>query len=141
MAHIACIRLCTLALSVAWCVQSASYNGLAITPQMGWDNWNAFGCDVSEDLLLSTAQAMVDYGLGLKFGMYSSAGAFTCAQYPGSLGSEKKDADTFASWGVDYLKYDNCYNQGWYNTSASSRNSARSSGDETRSIRNSTHQL
>ena len=38
-------------------------NDLATTPQMGWDNWNAFGCDVSEDLLLGTAQKMVDYGL------------------------------------------------------------------------------
>ena len=42
---------------------TASYNGLAITPQMGWDNWNAFGCDVDEELLLNTAQKMVDYGL------------------------------------------------------------------------------
>jgi alpha-galactosidase len=30
---------------------------------MGWDNWNAFGCSVSEELLLSTAKTMVDYGL------------------------------------------------------------------------------
>jgi len=37
---------------------------------------------------------------------------FTCAGYPGSLGHEKVDAQTFADWGVDYLKYDNCYNQG-----------------------------
>ena len=42
---------------------AASYNGLAITPQMGWDNWNAFGCNVDEELLLNTAQKMVDYGL------------------------------------------------------------------------------
>ena len=42
---------------------TVSYNGLAITPQMGWDNWNAFGCDVDEELLLNTAQKMVDYGL------------------------------------------------------------------------------
>ena len=40
-----------------------SYNGLAITPQMGWDNWNAFACNVDEELLLNTAQKMVDYGL------------------------------------------------------------------------------
>lgn len=42
---------------------TVSYNGLAITPQMGWDNWNAFGCDIDEELLLNTAQKMVDYGL------------------------------------------------------------------------------
>lgn len=41
----------------------ASYNGLALTPQMGWDNWNAFGCKINEDLLLSTAQKIVDFGL------------------------------------------------------------------------------
>ncbi|KAF2765422.1 glycoside hydrolase [Teratosphaeria nubilosa] len=132
-------------------------NALAATPQMGWDNWNAFGCEVSEDLLLGTAQRMVELGLrdvgyqyvilddcwsdgrypnktlrpdftkfpngmkyvadqihalGLKFGMYSSAGAYTCAQYAGSLGYEYIDAQTFASWNVDYLKYDNCYNLG-----------------------------
>jgi hypothetical protein len=44
--------------------------------------------------------------------MYSSAGVFTCGRYPGSLGNEQKDADVFASWGVDYLKYDNCFNLG-----------------------------
>ena len=42
---------------------TASYNGLALTPQMGWDNWNAFGCDIDEKLLLGTAQLIVDYGL------------------------------------------------------------------------------
>lgn len=42
---------------------ASSYNGLNLTPQMGWDNWNAFGCDVSEDLLLTTADAMEAYGL------------------------------------------------------------------------------
>ena len=47
------------------------------------------------------------HALDMKFGMYSSAGIFTCGRYPGSLGYEQKDADLFASWGVDYLKYDN----------------------------------
>lgn len=50
--------------------------------------------------------------LGMMFGMYSSAGIFTCGRYPGSLGYETQDAEFFASQGVDYLKYDNCYNQG-----------------------------
>jgi alpha-galactosidase len=57
------------------------------------------------------------HALGMKFGMYSSAGTFTCGRYPGSLGYEQKDADIFASWGVDYLKYDNCFNMGKYNIS------------------------
>jgi alpha-galactosidase len=46
---------------------------------------------------------------GLKLGIYSDAGFFTCAHQPGSLGHEYQDAQTFASWDVDYLKYDNCY--------------------------------
>lgn len=49
---------------------------------------------------------------GLKFGMYSSAGTYTCGRYAGSLDHESQDAQTFADWGVDYLKYDNCYNEG-----------------------------
>ncbi|KAH6908428.1 putative alpha-galactosidase B [Coprinopsis sp. MPI-PUGE-AT-0042] len=49
------------------------------------------------------------HALGLKYGMYSSAGTMTCGQYPGSLGYEMIDAKTFADWGVDYLKYDNCF--------------------------------
>ena len=44
--------------------------------------------------------------------MYSDAGKYTCGGYAGSLGYEEIDAKTFASWGVDYLKYDNCYNMG-----------------------------
>jgi len=45
---------------------------------------------------------------GLKFGIYSSPGAQTCARYAASLGHEQQDADLYASWGVDYLKYDLC---------------------------------
>ena len=45
---------------------------------------------------------------GLKLGIYSCCGVRTCAGYPGSLEHEFADAATFASWGVDYLKYDNC---------------------------------
>ena len=49
------------------------------------------------------------HGKGLKFGIYSSAGTKTCEGFPGSLGFEDKDAMTWASWEVDYVKYDNCY--------------------------------
>ena len=48
---------------------------------------------------------------GLKLGIYEDAGTKTCAGYPGSLGHEQTDANDFAAWGVDYLKYDNCNNQ------------------------------
>ena len=43
------------------------------------------------------------HDMGLKFGIYSSAGTLTCGGYEASLGYEKVDAATFADWGVDYL--------------------------------------
>lgn len=46
--------------------------------------------------------------LGLKAGLYSSPGPFTCGQRTGSFGHEEQDARTFAEWGFDYLKYDYC---------------------------------
>uniref|UniRef100_A0A8H7N278 Alpha-galactosidase n=1 Tax=Bionectria ochroleuca TaxID=29856 RepID=A0A8H7N278_BIOOC len=46
--------------------------------------------------------------LGLKVGIYSDAGTLTCGGYEGSLGYEDIDAATWAEWGIDYLKYDNC---------------------------------
>jgi alpha-galactosidase len=45
---------------------------------------------------------------GLKLGIYSSPGPKTCAGYEGSFGHEEQDAQTYAGWGVDYLKYDYC---------------------------------
>jgi alpha-galactosidase len=53
---------------------------------------------------------LADYAhsLGLKFGIYSDAAEQTCARYPGSLGFEEQDAALWASWGVDFLKYDYC---------------------------------
>ena len=137
---------------------SRAANGLGTTPQMGWNDWNAFGCNVNASLVEATADAMVADGMkadgydyvniddcwlepqrgpggqlvpdpakfpdgikpvadyvhskGLKFGIYEDAGTATCAGYAGSLGHEQQDAQTFASWGVDYLKYDNCNNDG-----------------------------
>jgi len=133
-------------------------NGLARTPPMGWNGWNAFGCDVNADLVRQTADAMAANGMraagyeyvniddcwaalvrdangdlqpdpakfpdgiravadyvharGLKLGIYASPGILTCARYPGSNGYEQRDARTFASWGVDYLKYDLCVSAG-----------------------------
>lgn len=46
---------------------------------------------------------------GLKFGMYNCAGNLTCAGFPGGFEHEYTDAETYAAWGVDYLKYDYCY--------------------------------
>jgi alpha-galactosidase len=59
----------------------------------------------------SGMKALADeiHSRGLKFGIYSDAGPETCAGAPGSLGFEERDAATFFSWGVDFLKYDYCY--------------------------------
>ena len=132
-------------------------NGLARTPPMGWNSWNTFGCNIDEELIRETADALVASGMrdagyeyvniddcwqaptrdsqghlsadatrfpsgiaaladyvhsrGLKLGIYSTAGTGTCQRLPGSLGYEATDAQTFASWGVDYLKYDHCFTE------------------------------
>jgi alpha-galactosidase len=133
----------------------------AVTPPLGWNDWNSFGCNVNETVIRQATDAMVSSGMrdagyqyvvvddcwfdpqrdaagnlrgspskfpsgmralgdyihsrGLKFGIYEVPTDRTCAQrsgaYPGSTGSlghEAQDARTFASWGVDYLKYDWC---------------------------------
>jgi alpha-galactosidase len=49
---------------------------------------------------------------GFKFGIYNCAGNLTCAGYPGGRDHEEQDAKTYASWGVDYLKYDWCHTEG-----------------------------
>ncbi len=58
----------------------------------------------------SGMRALIDYvhRRGLKFGIYSDAGRMTCQGRPGSRGYEYQDARTYASWGVDYVKYDWC---------------------------------
>lgn len=48
------------------------------------------------------------HGEGLKFGIYSSPGDYTCGGYLGSIDHEKQDAESYNSWGIDYLKYDWC---------------------------------
>lgn len=45
---------------------------------------------------------------GLKFGIYTARGSTTCLGRPGSDSHEQQDADTYAAWGVDYLKEDSC---------------------------------
>ena len=130
-------------------------NGLGLTPQMGWNTWNKFQCNISEKLIMESIDALNQSGLieigykyinlddcwqssrdengiivpdpkafpngikplvdyahskGLLFGLYSDAGVKTCAGRPGSLEYEEKDAKTYAEWGIDYLKYDNCFN-------------------------------
>lgn len=57
---------------------------------------------------------LADYihGKGLKLGIYSCAGSYTCQGRPGSRGYQFQDARQYAAWGVDYLKYDWCSNEG-----------------------------
>ncbi|MFE7243918.1 NPCBM/NEW2 domain-containing protein [Streptomyces sp. NPDC057580] len=143
-------------------VSPQSDNGLALTPPMGFNNWNSTHCraEFNEAMVKGIADIFVEKGLkdagyqyvnlddcwakpqrnadgkleadpvrfpngikavadyvhskGLKLGIYTSAGTKTCDSVglPGALGHEYSDAQQFADWGVDYLKYDNCNNQG-----------------------------
>jgi alpha-galactosidase len=80
------------------------------------DGWMAKERDKNGNLLADPEKfpdgmkALIDYvhSKGLKFGLYNCAGSKTCAGYPGSRGYEYQDARLYASWGVDYLKYDWC---------------------------------
>jgi len=144
--------LCSLLTAVSF-AQSDVSKDLALTPPMGWNTWNKFACNVSDELVRGMADAMVKSGmkdagyqyvviddcwqvsrdaqgsivadaqrfphgikavadyvhsLGLMFGIYSDAGALTCQKRPAGLGHEYQDARTYASWDVDYLKYDWC---------------------------------
>ncbi|MDP9869940.1 MULTISPECIES: lectin [Streptosporangium] len=80
------------------------------------DCWSTRSRNADGDLVADPAKfpsgikALADYvhSKGLKLGIYSSAGLTTCAGYPASLGNEQRDAALWASWGIDYLKYDNC---------------------------------
>ncbi|EHK97092.1 putative Alpha-galactosidase [Glarea lozoyensis 74030] len=95
-------------------------NGLAITPQMGYTTKFPRGmAAVADDI----------HALNLGFGMYSDAGRYTCGMYEGSLGHETVDANSFAEWGVDYLKYDNCYNEGYAGNQLISSTRYRTMGD------------
>jgi alpha-galactosidase len=92
-------------------MQAAGYRYVIID-----DCWMAHERDASGDLQPDPdrfphgMQALADYvhTRGLKFGLYLDRGTATCGGYPGSYGYEAQDATLLASWGVDYIKYDNC---------------------------------
>jgi alpha-galactosidase len=77
------------------------------------DTWEA-GRDASGSIQTNEKfgdmRALADYvhSKGLKLGIYSSPGPRTCGGYEGSYGHEQQDADSYARWGIDYLKYDWC---------------------------------
>ncbi len=131
------------------------FEGLAMTPPMGWNTWNTFASNINEKLVKETAEVLIANGMqkagykyividdcwetmerdkngnlvadpkkfpsgmkamgdylhkkGFKFGIHNCAGTKTCASYPGGRGHEFQDARLYASWGVDYLKYDWCF--------------------------------
>lgn len=80
------------------------------------DTWESMERDANGNLVPDPAKfpsgmkALGDYlhSKGFKFGIHSCAGTKTCAGYPGGRGHEYQDARTYASWGVDFLKYDWC---------------------------------
>ena len=69
---------------------------------------------IDEEKFPSGIKALAEYihSKGLKFGIYSDAGTHTCGGRPGSKDYEYKDAEKYAEWGVDYLKYDWCNTEG-----------------------------
>jgi len=77
------------------------------------DTWEA-GRDAQGNITTNKKfpdmKALADYvhSKGLKIGIYSSPGPNTCAGYEGSYSHEDQDARTYATWGIDYLKYDWC---------------------------------
>ena len=130
---------------------------------MGWNDWNAYGCRISESVVTNNANVIATNGMeaagyqyididdgwassrnsfgviqaytnfpdgitfvanyvhskGLKLGVYTDDGTNTCStcistlyspvgKDPGSYGCEYLDAFTYAAWGADYLKDDNC---------------------------------
>ncbi|NLK42635.1 MAG: alpha-galactosidase [Planctomycetes bacterium] len=138
-------------------------DAIALTPPMGWNSWNCWGCAVDDQKVRQSAKAMVDTGLinhgwtyiniddcwmrkrgtddpvigepvrdengfilpnakfpdmkgltdyihdlGLKAGIYIGPGPTTCQGYEASWQHEQLDAQQFAEWGFDYLKYDWC---------------------------------
>jgi alpha-galactosidase len=84
------------------------------------DGWMAMDRDKDGNLVADPKKfpngmkAFADYvhAKGLKFGIYNCAGTKTCAGYPGTRGFEYQDARLYASWGVDYLKFDWCNTDG-----------------------------
>ena len=81
------------------------------------DGWMAEWRDSAGNLVAdprkfpSGMKALADYvhASGLKFGLYEDRGHSTCMKLPGSFQHEQQDMNTFAEWGVDYLKLDSCY--------------------------------
>lgn len=106
-----------LCLQVAACRPRFLCHACACSPSVAQEASNrdeAGNLQTDAELFPSGLKALGDtlHDMGFRFGLYSDAGYFTCAGNPASLGHEAQDALQFAAWGVDYLKYDNCFNDG-----------------------------
>jgi alpha-galactosidase len=75
-----------------------------------WEGPRDANGNITSNTKFPDMKALADYvhSKGLKIGIYSSPGPKTCAGYEGSYGHEQQDANTYAAWGFDYLKYDWC---------------------------------
>lgn len=90
----------------------AGYNYLIIDDLWHASQRDAQGRPVEDPVKFPKGmKAAADYAhsKGLKFGIYSDAGSNTCAGMFGSYGHEQADADQYAAWGIDALKYDYCF--------------------------------
>lgn len=76
----------------------------------GWEDSRAPDGKILPNEKFPDMKALADYvhSKGLKLGIYSSPGPKTCGRYEGSVGHEEQDAESYAEWGIDYLKYDWC---------------------------------
>jgi alpha-galactosidase len=77
----------------------------------GWEGFHdTNGVFHSNAQTFPDMKALCDYihSLGLKVGIHTSPGPTTCAGHEASYGHEKQDAETFAQWGMDFVKYDWC---------------------------------
>ena len=76
----------------------------------GWEDTHDKNGNILTNSKFPNMPALCGYvhSLGLKIGIYSSPGTRTCGGFEGSYGFEAKDAMNYASWGIDYLKYDWC---------------------------------
>lgn len=99
---------------VASGMRDAGYTYIVVDE--GWSSYRDSSGNIVGNARFPNMKALADYvhSKGLKIGLYSSPGPQSCGGYMGSYGHEKQDAETFASWGVDYLKYDWCSAFGIY---------------------------
>ncbi|GAA0532533.1 alpha-galactosidase [Rhizomicrobium palustre] len=84
----------------------------------GWQGTRAKDGSLQPNAKFPDMKALADYvhAKGLKLGIYTSPGPKSCAGFEGSYGHIQQDAKSFAQWGIDYLKYDLCSGEAFYNT-------------------------